>query len=291
LFRYRYHRKEGKIMAVRLPSEPEIQRTLQAGSRTAWTVDAEYLWAWHRRRKILRPAPDVAVRRVYAPVVEPGLVEEFAQVDTEDKLKRFTERYGLLGFSNITPQEQRVGGDPVDWTLRLAKEACLALEIVSLLEAMQRTGNSQEHIRELPKKLRKVEFLLLTKGEADKTDGPIRIRRWRWTDAWPHDPARAAWECLADIINPHLSRVRWEILSGVPGGDPGLMLRFPALVDVIFWRLASGLRRLKPYLCVTCGKLAFAGRGSRRTCSLQCRMAKWRADGVSKRKRRKHGRR
>jgi hypothetical protein len=270
--------------AIRLPSELEIARNLQAGFRHAWVVDRAYEFAVsksdrYKGVKILRAVDAAGVRRIYAPAIEPNLVEDFAQVDSEPRLKRFAERFGLLGFQEIAPQKPGPGGDPVAWALARAKEARVALAIQSLIQ-------KTELRRELPKLLRQAGFSLGMPTAPDRS-----ISRWRETAAWPSDPARTAWECLAEIINPHLRRIRFEILPGDAAELPDIGLQFDSLVDVIFWRLATQLRKLKPYICENCGSLAFAQRGSRRTCSWKCRKAKWKLEHPkrSKKIRRKHG--
>jgi hypothetical protein len=287
---------------VRLPSEPEVLRNIRMGFRHGWEVSEAYevvpfRSARHRSPvRVLRAVEARGFRRFYLPMIEPNLVEEFAQVDTEEKLKRFVVRYGLLGFQHVTPPEERVGGDPVEWALARAKESHVVLVIQNLLEGMQKVGSDAELRRELPKLLRKAgldtRFRLVPNFDAGRVmqelrkQGPVSTM-FQLPKPWEDDPARTAWLCLGDIINPHLRRIHFEIRPGDETDSPNLMLRFDCLLNVIFWRLAVELKKLKPYICESCGALKFARRGSRKTCSMKCRKKKWRSETQNKRKKKR----
>jgi hypothetical protein len=275
--------------SVRLPSVTEITNNLRAGFNQTWVVDRAYEFGRSKSPKykgveILRAVDGAGIRRLYAPAIEPDLVEEFAQVDSRDKLKAFVERFGPLGFQHIAPQKPGPGGDPVEWALARAREVYVALEIQSLLEEMQETGQDTKLRRELPKLLRKAGyntvFRLCPPMDADRAQewprkqGPV-ADGFQLPKPWEDEPARVAWQCLGDIINPLLRRIRYKILPGDAADLPNLTLQFDALIDVIAWRLATQLKRLKPYICESCGRLGFSRRTSKKTCSQKCRKEKY----------------
>lgn len=260
------------------------------GFRRVWYVDREY----EIKNGVLRPVdPDPnnsGFRRVYAPAVEPGLLEELAVVSDESTLLKFAKRFGLLGFSHIVPPDKRVGGDPVDWALARAREVNVVLELQSLLEDVQETERDTTLRKELPELMREAQVPLLsfsvdevcdlTAEEKEKFIGASFGKPgWIWTAAWPNSPVRAAWECLANLINPLVRRIRFEVRPADEVEGPNLALRFDALIDVIGWRLATQLGRLKPYLCKQCGRFGFAKRSSKQTCSSECRKDWWRKHG------------
>jgi hypothetical protein len=273
---------------IRLPSVTEITGNLRAGFNQVWGVDRAYEFGRSKSAKykgveILRVVDGAGIRRFYAPAIEPNLVEDFAQVDSREKLKAFVERFGLLGFQHIASRKPGPGGDPVDWARARAREVHVALEVQSLLEEMQETGQDTKLRRELLKLLRKAGyntmFRLYPSMDADLAQQWLRKQcqvpaGYQLPKPWEDDPARAAWLCLGDIINPLLRRIRFEIMPGDKVSLPNLTLQFDALIDVIAFRLATQLRALKPYICERCGRLGFSRRTSKKTCSQKCRKEK-----------------
>ena len=187
-------------------------------------------------------------------------------------MKAFAERFGLLGYQSLAPIGERFGGDPVDWALKRAKEVQAVLVIQALLEEMRSTGRDTTLRKELPTLLRKIGIQL---NDTSPNKGGAEMY---YTASWPVDAPRTAWESVSLVVNPFLQNIHFKIEPGQKADLPGMILSFTALVDVIYWRLATQLKKFNPYLCTNCGGLAFKFRNSRKTCSEKCRMASWRSE-------------
>ena len=72
----------------------------------------------------------------------PDLPNSLARVQAVDDAVRFVETYGLLGRHALLPEDQRLGGDPLDWVL---EQASTVRFVMRLLWALQ--GPDERELR------------------------------------------------------------------------------------------------------------------------------------------------
>ncbi len=156
------------------------------------------------------------------------------------------------------PEHEHIS-DPVKWALDHARRVAAAFEIVELI-----SRGAVQVRKELPGVLRPVgSFGVLY--DAD----------------WPRDPIRVAWHALSHLINDQIRRLWVEVSeqSMTPA------LRYTALLQVIYWRLAGELDGLNLKQCVVCRQFFRAKREDAQHCSARCRMKISRARSKGRRRR------
>lgn len=258
------------------------ERTLNGSSIRVvvpdWTAGEDYCW----------------------PVHEPHVVEDFARVRDEQSLLRFNDYYGLLGYKDICQAEtlhgeKDFGGDPVDWALGHARVAAGVLGTISIiadvrggrvklqaLPALHRAlGRQFEEIglrdvfAEQPR--RWIGFAW-SRPEALLTGSKQEIEQ-RFFPRWEDDPIGTAYRVLAWILNSQIAQIHFEFISyghhapfhGATEPEPrfGLELRWKALLQVIYWKLAEHVGGAFRQ-CPKCG-LVFPMRTPKdRFCSRRC---------------------
>jgi len=257
-------------------------RTLEGGSVRVvvpdWTTGEDYCW----------------------PVHEPHLVEDFARIRDEQSLLRFNDYYGLLGYKDICQAEtphgkEDLGGEPVDWALGHARVAAGLLGAISIiadvrsgivklqsLPALHRALNRQFEkigLRDIfAEQPRRWIGFAWSRPEALLTASKQEIEQ-RFFPRWEDDPIGTAYRVLAWILNSQIAQIHFEFifyghhtpLLGATEPEPrfGLELRWKALLQVIYWKLAEHVGGAFRQ-CPKCG-LVFPMRTPKdRFCSRRC---------------------
>lgn len=248
-----------------LPPTDELERNQRAGFRHLWGVSEGY----EIHDQVLRPVG--GLRRWYAPAVNRDLLPEFALVRDEKSLLRFSRQFGLLGYSVLVPPAKRCGGDPVGWALRHARAVSA---VIRILELLPDRGWLK---KKLPTVLRQAGIQLFTPKEvAYRFPEIIRTPgAWAPMGSWPQDPTVTAYAAIAKIINPPLRGLHYELArvqnTAAPQDPPGLYLRFRALIELIYWKLAANLREGYQWRsCRGCAKIFLVEEPHQHYCSPRC---------------------
>lgn len=225
---------------------------------------------------------DLSKPRLVQPDSFPRIAWEFSKVENGEQLLAFAHKFGLLGFARLFPRAVKYGGDPVEWSLRHARQVAVAFEVFHLI----RRGPSQVR-KELPGALRsigldfmgstteveKLERLFTPTGKTilvkdELKDLYVVTPRTLFYADWPGDPLRVAWRVLAYLINDQIRGLMVEVSED----KLRPVFAFDALLQVIYWQLAGELEGLNLRLCKVCNSFFSAKRIDARHCSDRCRM-------------------
>jgi hypothetical protein len=266
-----------------------------------WPVESGYEIVERKidRRTIRVVLPcDFTKPRLIDPDSFPGIASELGAVESETQLVAFTHKYGLLGYARLFPREPKYGGDPVKWSLRYARRVATAFQIVQLIERGPR-----QVVKELLTVLRSIGWDLMgmiedgklleisftqtgdttvvedSKKKPAKT-GFLTLGSLSYAE-WSSDPLRVAWRVLTYLINDQIRGLKVEV------SETKLrpVFAFNALLEVIYWQLASELNGLHNRQCEVC-KHFFrpAKRSDARRCSQKCTQQAYRNRMAKKRK-------
>jgi hypothetical protein len=237
------------------------------------------------------------------PVLEPHLASDFARVTGEPSLRKFNGRFGLLGYHRLHDAEmlhrkETWRGDPVLWALAHADVAAGILRAVDIINEV-RSGKQKLNDRTIPFLLRTLLSEFRRMGLKAVFEGKPRhftcfvwrppeavvsrrdfLLRKTFSSLWATDPIGTAYHVLSWVLNQYIRRVRFEFVSvdyerrffGMTGSEPprfGLELRWDALLEVIYWKLAEsvggGFRQ-----CRRCGRIFPMDTGKDLYCNERC---------------------
>lgn len=246
----------------------------------AWPVDSAYEIVMYGRRPAIRPKSSTNWKLI-DPGKEKELVTRFQRVRDEKTLVDFCRRFGLLGYNHMVPREQRwltevraptgrkevldvTVFEPIEWALRHAKNVFVIAAIVGLIKQGPKilTKELQDLLRS-----NRIDLKSLSEFRGFSAQGRVLA----YAD-WPDNPQGVAWQVIRDLINPVLGGLRLGLVahSTIP------VLRFDALLQVIYLKLIGELENRHLLSCANGGHLFFSKRADSQTCSDKCRVAIWR---------------
>ena len=182
----------------------------------------------------------------YAPVEQPGLLGALLDVGQGHlKPTQFADRFGLLGYDQLVPSQNRCAGDPLDWFMAHTRTVHVIAQLILLLKKLRDKSPGAR--------------AALSKYEAKIPDGPyamgsrvstIPLRRMSFSGS----PVKAAIGIVQYLLNENLGPTARRLRSIETGGLRSVFT-FRALIDVIYWQLADQLGRGSIHRCKECGRI------------------------------------
>jgi hypothetical protein len=214
-------------------------------------------------------------------------------VRDEQTLLHFNHHYGLLGYDVLYETEMRRRkedwhGDPVDWAIAHARNAAGILGTINIIDDV-RSGRVKLHSlsalhRALSAQFEKMGLQSIFTGERRRFTGFAWSRpeavlsdskeeaEYKAWPRWGEDPIGTAYRVLAWVLNSQIAGIHFEfVAAGHHASEPrfGLELRYKALLQVIYWKLAERVGGAFRQ-CPNCG-LVFPMRTPRdKYCSRRC---------------------
>lgn len=193
-------------------------------------------------------APDGKQTLQYEPIDQPQLLGALLDV-AQGKLKpvEFAERFGLLGYNYIVPDQYRCsGGDPLNWFLAQANTVLTITDIIRRLK----------EARDLHTQGRVATYL-----RKEITDGPYalggRVANLKYIlESFRKSrggPVLAANGILRYLFNANLGQAERRFQSTAQGLRT--VFTFRALVEDVYWQLADQLVDSSIHRCTECGRI------------------------------------
>jgi hypothetical protein len=244
-----YVLKRGSYLRYREvdPSSALIVRTPEKITTDILTPEREPTeWEYFELRGIPPPGgviPTGGEGEWYAPAEEPGLLGAFLDVGG-GRLNptKFADKFGLLGYNQLVPNENKCAGDPLDWFMAHARTVHVIAELTNLLKKVQQ---------------RKIAPAKLADYESKIPDGPYALGA---TVALiplqqkAEKPVPVAIGTLQHLLNANLGSTARKLQMTEVGGLRNAFT-FRALVEVVYWQLADQLVKGSIHQCKECQRI------------------------------------
>jgi hypothetical protein len=192
--------------------------------------------------QVLACAPSDKPGEWTEPTVEPGLLNALLDVG-QGRLKpvAFADRFGLLGYNELVPDENRCkGGEPLDWFRAQALTALTVVELIDHLEEAKESAGGRRHLANYLKE--------------ELTNGPYtlggKVAEVMIQGSSPIITANSILRCL---LNANLGDAGRRLQ--MRNGELRTIFTFHALVQVIYWQLADQIGKSSIRRCAECGRV------------------------------------
>ena len=243
-------------------SEPKL--------RLAWPVFKHYEIKDLRLQPLVRPTHSKKGKRekydptqeptIYFPSERTELPARIATLKRDDhmSLLKFAHQYGSLGFSDLSLDETKPYGDPVQWIWLHAETLQLALSLKTLIDG-QETDKLERLLFELPQGAKRDKDYpnpVLTLASLDKqqttfffpSSGPSRDATLQTIFFPTSGPSRTAvlqtmaTDILRTIINSNIANLRPAVNWDAKDRTFRHQFQFTALIEVAYWHVANVLQ-------------------------------------------------
>lgn len=207
-----------------------------------WSVFSDY--KVKDRRIQPKPKKQKEAPTFYVPAARTELPGEIAKLERNDiaSVLKFARRYGSLGFSHLSPKEDKPYGDPLQWVWLHADTLRLALTLKELIDH-QKTDELKRLLFELSQgedRSKEYPTPAVTYARLDKQQTIVFCPT---SGASPDAVVQTlAANMLCTIVNNNIANLRPELTWRKINGTFQQHFLFTGLIEVAYWHVANALQ-------------------------------------------------